>query len=273
MSKKVSIIIPCYNDGKYLPDAIDSVKKCRHDLIEIIIVNDGSTDFETLTLLKQYELEGVKVLHQQNKGLGAARNAGILNATCDYILPLDSDNKIRPEYIDASIAILDQSAFISVVYGRPQFFGDSDKQPLIGKFNLQRIMVENYIDACAVFRKSDWKELGGYDENMPFMGAEDWEFWLRFGFAGKQFHFIDEVLFDYRVRSESMLRTTTSPRIFQIKEYMCAKHPYYLDFEATEANFISKGRKNTIAFLLKLFVRIKSPAFYSFLLGKGLFRS
>src|ERR1700730_11658859 len=98
MNSKVSIIIPCYNQGHYLMEALDSIKGINPGLLEVIIVNDGSTDPYTNELCKNLESQGWQVIWQDNKGLSAARNVGIRQASGNYILPLDADNKIRTEY-------------------------------------------------------------------------------------------------------------------------------------------------------------------------------
>jgi glycosyltransferase involved in cell wall biosynthesis len=103
---KVSIIIPCYNHGKYIMDAISSVEKIEDkNLYELIIINDGSTDEYTNTLLKELSDKGYYVIFQENKGLATSRNNAIAISKGEYILPLDADNKIRPEYIYKGINI------------------------------------------------------------------------------------------------------------------------------------------------------------------------
>src|SRR4051812_30462131 len=97
----VSIIIPCYNSGKYLPEALDSISAYPDKgMYEVIIINDGSTDELTLSLLNNLQQNGEHiVLHQENKGPAAARNAGVKMAKAPYLLFLDSDNKIESNYI------------------------------------------------------------------------------------------------------------------------------------------------------------------------------
>ena len=188
MNPKISIIIPCYNHGQYIREAIQSVEQCTDkSLYEIIIVNDGSKDEYTIDMMDKLAAEGYHVINQVNQGLGPTRNNGIKAARGEYILPLDSDNRIRPEYMYESIKILDAHPEIAMVYGDAQFFGDKDKRHVIGEFNLQNMMVENQIDACAVYRKSVWEAVGGYDEKMPIMGYEDWDMWLNMTFKKYKF--------------------------------------------------------------------------------------
>jgi glycosyltransferase involved in cell wall biosynthesis len=271
MKKIVSIIVPCYNDGAYLHDAINSVLKCDESLYELIIVNDGSTDELTLNILKQYEDKSFVIIHQKNSGLSAARNAGIRHSTGKYILPLDSDNKVRPEYLTEAVKVFEKESSVSVVYGKPQFFGSDDRVPLVGNFNLQKLMLGNYIDACAVYRKNAWESVKGYDELMR-SGLEDWEFWLHLAFTGHRFYFIDQVLFDYRVRSQSMVRKTTTPRIKEIKKYMAKKYEDFLDFDAVNENIFQLFRNRPFRMCLKMYLKIEFPLLFDLLVKKGLIK-
>ncbi len=210
MSKpKISIIIPCYNMGGFIDEAIQSVQQYPDNKIyEIIVVNDGSDDTYTIGKLKHWEDKGIKIIHQENKGLGNARNTGIQAAQGDYILLLDADNKILPEYVSLSIEEFDQHPETAIIYGDALFFGEENKIKKVPDFSIEALLKENYIDACTVFRKEVWNAVGGFDENMPVMGWEDWDFWLRAFFKGYKFKHINKVLFEYRVRGDSMIQTT-----------------------------------------------------------------
>ena len=121
----VSIIVPCYNHGKYIMDTVNSVEQIKDkDLYELIIINDGSTDEFTNQQCRELQAKGYNVVFQQNQGLARTRNNAIKLSTGKYILPLDSDNKIRPEYVYKGIEILDSRKDISIVYGNAAYFGD-----------------------------------------------------------------------------------------------------------------------------------------------------
>jgi glycosyltransferase involved in cell wall biosynthesis len=225
MTPVISIIIPCYNQGNYLEEALQSIYQYSNkDVYEIIIVNDGSTDSATIAILKQLAAKGYKIINQANKGLGAARNAGINAAAGKYILPLDCDNKIRPEYISEGIKLLDENPQLDVVYANAEYFGEKTGVWESGEFNLQRLMLENFIDACAIFRKSTWEKLGGYDEKMPVMGYEDWDLWLRIAFQNGKFKYINKVMFDYRYSAKSMIRSIQKDKLSAVYEYLDRKH-------------------------------------------------
>ncbi len=226
----VSVIIPCFNHGLYLREAIASVEQCDSSLYEIIIINDGSTDAYTIQVLRELESRGYNVVNQANQGLGASRNNGIRISRGRYILPLDADNRIRAEYIPKGVKILDEYPGVSVVYGKPAYFGEVEISPSlqVTKFSLRKLLNGNFIDACALFRKSAWEECGGYDVHMPFQGVEDWDFWITLAIRGHGFHFIDEILFDYRVRPNSMrLDMQDSIKIGKNIEYLSAKHSLF----------------------------------------------
>jgi glycosyltransferase involved in cell wall biosynthesis len=226
----VSVVIPCFNHGQFIRDAIASVEKCDQRAYELIIVNDGSTDSYTQQVMNELEAEGYHVINQANQGLAAARNIGIRAGRGRYVLPLDADNLIRPNYIHAGTEILDKFPEVAVVYGRPAYFGEAtDRRFDIGsEFDLRRLLRDNYIDACTVLRKSVFEACGGFDGNMPSQGYEDWDLWLTFAARGHHFYFVDEVLFDYRIRGDSMIHNAIArdefPKVF---EYFCAKHPLF----------------------------------------------
>ncbi|HEX8531706.1 MAG TPA: glycosyltransferase family A protein [Cytophagales bacterium] len=224
----LSVIIPCYNHGAYLRDAIASVEACPdRQACEIIIVNDGSTDAGTLAVLGQLETEGYHVLNQANQGLGAARNNGIRRSRGQYILPLDADNRIRPVYLTEGVRVLEQHPAVGVVYGHVQLFGSRHEMQQVPLFDLGALSRSNYIDACAVFRRSLWEGVGGYDENMPVMGYEDWDLWLAAATAGYGFYRLEEVAFEYQVRDDSMLRVNnTYDKLKRVYAYLFQKYPH-----------------------------------------------
>ncbi|MBD2078129.1 glycosyltransferase [Phormidium sp. FACHB-592] len=222
----LSIVIPCYNHGEYLLDALSSIQACLDPVYEVIIVNDGSNDPLTVNLLGYLKDQGYFVLDQNNQGLAHARNNGIAKASGRYILPLDADNKIRPDYILKGIEVLDQNPDIGVVYGKPEWFGEGERSwQLPEKFDVTQLVLGNYIDACAVYRKALWEDCGGYDPCMPIAGLEDWDLWLSAVERGWKFRYIPEVLYDYRVRANSMVTECATPENrSRLLKYICTKH-------------------------------------------------
>ena len=224
---RVSIIIPCYNDGKYLPEAVASARRQTHPAMEIIVVDDHSDDAETLAILERLRHEGVTVLETPpgRKGPSAARNAGIAAATGDYILPLDADDVIAPDYAAKAAAVLDADETVGICYCRARYFGLKSGPWELPPYSFEELLCGNMIFATAMFRKSDWASLGGYDESL-LAGLEDYAFWLRLTESGARVRRLDEELFFYRVkggsRSAQMARDEAHARAFAQVHAACA---------------------------------------------------
>jgi glycosyltransferase involved in cell wall biosynthesis len=274
MKAKVTVIIPCYNQGHFLSDALASLAQCDPALYSVTIVNDGSTDPVTIQFLEQLDKKAFTVIHQPNKGLAGARNTGIRQANTNYVLLLDADNKIRSSFLGKGIPVLDGDPQIAVLYGDGQFFGDETGIRKQAPFNLQKQMLVNYIDACALVRKSVFEDVGYFDENMKD-GWEDWEMWLRIAFRGYRFHYLDEVLFDYRIRKDSMSKSVydNKTRTNNIENYVYQKYPDKMGISYVVDFMVDRFRRNPFMFLIKLFIRTYFPAYYSRLLRENKIRN
>jgi len=202
----VTVVIPCFNQGRYLEETVDSVLQQTLSDLEIIVVNDGSNDEETNRILADFHKPKTRIIHTSNQGLAAARNNGISIARGKYILPLDADDRIGATYLEKATGLLDSSDELGIVYCRAQLFGASDALWDLPEYSLQEMLVDNVIFCSALFRRKDWEEVGGYDIGMIY-GWEDYDFWLSLIEKGKQVHRLDEILFFYRVASDSMVRS------------------------------------------------------------------
>ena len=205
MPVSVSVIIPCFNQGKFVEEAVDSVLAQSYPNFEIIIVNDGSTDKKTNQLLQSYNRPKTRVISTDNQGLAAARNSGIKTANGEYILPLDADDRIGPTYLERAVSFLDERPELGIVYCRAKLFGAVDTEWLLPQFSLQEMLLDNVIFCSALFRFEDWERIGGYDENL-LHGWEDYDFWLSLLELGREVFQLPEILFYYRVASDSMVR-------------------------------------------------------------------
>ncbi len=272
---KVSIIIPCYNHGQYIKDAIKSIEQIQpRELYELIIVNDGSTDDRTNKELLELADKGYKVIFQQNSGLATTRNNAISISSGDYILPVDADNMIRPEYVYKGIDLLDQNRDIAVVYGNAQLFGDAEGTLVQGAYNLQKLLLTNYIDACALYRRTVWESMGGYDKNMPYPGIEDWDLWLGASFKGFKFYYLNEIVFDYRVLNNSMIRQLKASKIKGDAniEYMIKKHTPFFGPQYIDDDIMAKFSSGPAGFIGKLILKKYFPEKFKQMVSKGKLR-
>jgi glycosyltransferase involved in cell wall biosynthesis len=209
MGAKVSIVVTCFDLGAYLHEALASIPDdFEYGPVEVIVVDDGSTDPLTRTVVDGLDRQRYTVIVQPNMGLAKARNNGIARSSGEYIIPLDADNRLNAEGVRTAVRSLDLHADIDIAYGNAQFFGARSGQWVVAKFDLARLLRRNYIDACACFRRTVWERLNGYDEHMPHMGWEDWDMWLRASVLGMRFDHIGGTFFDYRVREGSMISDT-----------------------------------------------------------------
>lgn len=215
-SPLVSVVIPTYNYGQYIADTIRSVQEQTYKNIEIIVVDDGSTD-NTLEVVAPFD--GVRYIYQENAGAGAARNTGIAAASGEWIICLDSDDMIKPEYIESCLRVADAD----IITTGQQNFGDEHKilqsPPEVG-FN--DLVNANQIHYAAMFRKAVWEKIGGWDKNFR-TGFEDWDFWLRATMAGFEIKSIPQPLFMYRKHGRSMI-DDAKDRHAELREIMLIKN-------------------------------------------------
>lgn len=207
MTKKgkplVSVIIPCYNQGKYVCETLDSVRRQTFKDFECIIVNDGSTDDST-TKIKSFcdKDDRFKLIDKVNEGVSVARNIAIRNSRGQYILPLDSDDLIAPEYLEKTVNVFKNSPNVKVVYTDTEFFGAKHGLFKLPEYNFQRLLVRNILVCTAMFKRDDFDKTIGYNPNMN-SGLEDWDFWITFLNDNDLVMKISEPLFFYRIKSSS----------------------------------------------------------------------
>jgi len=225
----ISVVIPCYNDGQYLPETIEKVKQQTYPHFEIIVVNDGSTDLLTLEVLNQLSQQNIKVLHKENGRMSSARNYGVKHASGTLIAALDADDYFHPQFFQKAIAVLEANEKIAVVTSYMQLFGELKKISKPRGGNEYNFLFSNQCPACAMVRKSCWDAVGGYDEAMK-NGYEDWEFYIRITQKGWLVHVIPEVLFFYRQTKKSTHKNDTLPNRKALVEYIVNKHQnWYLE--------------------------------------------
>ncbi len=206
-----------------LREALDSVEHARNaNVVEVIIVDDGSSEPEAARILNEAAEAGYCVVSQPNPGVSAARNAGIRLAKGEFILPLDSDNRLRDVYLNEGVSLLKNNPSIGVIYTDAEYFGERTGRWHVPDFNLLSLIRANFIDTCALYRKKLWEEVGGYDEQMPRMGLEDWDFWLRVASYGGSFVHLPKIGFDYRVRGDSTT-VETRQHVAELANYIFGK--------------------------------------------------
>ncbi|MCF6279735.1 MAG: glycosyltransferase [Flavobacteriaceae bacterium] len=201
--KKVSIIVPCYNQAKYLSEALESLAQQTYDDWECIIINDGSKD-NTREIAQKWvdKDERFKYIETANGGVSKARNIGIKKAIGEYILPLDADDKIHNTYIEKALNIIQNNPELKLVYCEAAMFGVANRKWNLPKYSYKKLLVKNMIFTSALYRKKEYELVGGYTEGILF---EDWNFWLKLLNKDNQVYRIPEELFFYRKHENSLM--------------------------------------------------------------------
>ncbi len=203
----LSIIIPSYNQAQYLPEAIESALK--QDQSEVIIVDDGSTD-NSLEIARKYETENpfkVKVISQVNKGLASARNTGIMNSFYKLILPLDADDILADGAVKRILEVW-QETDADIIAPSLHCFGENEQDIILMENpTIEDFKTANRIGYCSAIRKQALLEVGGYNPKMVW-GAEDLDLWFDLLKRGKKLVTIPDILWNYRLKKESMWTET-----------------------------------------------------------------
>lgn len=230
MTPAVSIIIPCYNQANYLPEAVESVVHQSYKNWECIIVNDGSPDNTTFvaeSLIEKYPDKRIRLINQANQGLSCARNSGIRAAIGKYILPLDADDLIHPEMLQKTVSLLEAHPEIAIAYTDVRHFGSTERIVCAREYDFRRLCFQNHLNYCSLYRRNTWEVAGGYNSNMTW-GYEDWDFWISCGEKGHYGKRIPEPLFLYRVKERSMY-TKAIEHHGELMAQMVVNHPNLYD--------------------------------------------
>ncbi|RXM52404.1 MULTISPECIES: glycosyltransferase family 2 protein [unclassified Chryseobacterium] len=226
MNEMTSIIVPCYNQEKYLAETLDSVISQTSGAWECIIVNDGSTD-NSEAIIDTYCAKDSRFikLNQKNQGLAASRNNGIKEAKGKYILPLDGDDKIGLQYIELAQKEFIKNPNLKLVYCKAEFFDAKNGPWELRKYDYDALLFANHIFCSGIFKKEDYQKTSGYDLNMTF-GYEDWEFWIQLLKKGDDVVQLDSVQFFYRQRENSMIKSLHESKAQQnqMEWYIFNKH-------------------------------------------------
>ena len=227
---KVSIVIPFYKDQATIAEAVQSACRQEHDNLEIVVVNDGSPLRDAVDVLADQSKRDprIKVVHKPNGGLSSARNCGIKHATGDYLLFLDADNILHPDYASLGVDVLERRPDLTYVVPHAQFF-NGETGARLGVYNpvpfdrTTGLLINRFGDAGAMFRRTLFTDHGiSYDEVL--LDYADWALWMdlnRLGFRGAV---IPRVLYDYRLRDDSLVNQVARPNHKDLMGLLIDRH-------------------------------------------------
>ena len=203
---ELTIVVPCYNGGRFFDQMFAGLDRQTFRDFEIIIVDDGSTDADTKARLQNLPA-GASVIHQENRGLAAARNAGFRAARTEFVLPLDCDDVLDPAFLAEAMALLKAAPpQVAFVYSHIKLTGGREGVHECDFDPFDQLFL-NELPYCLLMRKSAWTAIGGYDETMRdgYGGYADWDFNIHLLVAGYRAIRIDKPMFIYWVRTDGML--------------------------------------------------------------------
>jgi glycosyltransferase involved in cell wall biosynthesis len=200
----ITVVIPCFNLGRFLDEAVQSVLVQTMQDFEVIVVDDGSTDDETQQILQAFERPKTRVLRRTNHGLAATRNYGIRQGRGRYVCCLDADDRLRPDFFARAFAILEGDQSIGLVTGHFEMFGERSGPFRMATCAFPEMLSHNQAIAASVFRRAAWEEAGGYCETFNASGVEDWDLWITMLERGYRAEVIPAVVCDYRIHSAQM---------------------------------------------------------------------
>lgn len=224
MPPTISVLIPCFNHGEFIGEAVESVLGQTFQDFEILVVDDGSTDGATSEAIARLKGPRITVLTTANRGLPAARNLAAQHAAGRILCALDADDRLAAPWFEKGMQVLDSEPDIAFVSHWLEAFGDERWTWTPERCDLPALLARNAVNGAALVRKEAFDAAGGYDESMR-EGCEDWDLWLRLVEGGRRGAIVPEILFYYRRRADSMSRVMLDPDAYRRPlETLVTKH-------------------------------------------------
>lgn len=250
----VTVVIPCYNYAQYLEECVDSVLDQTHRASKIIIINDGSTDNTEEILSKYSEIPTILTYSNKNKGVVEAKNFGLSKTETKWVIFLDADDSIQPNYIQDVLERASRDK-LDLVYTDSYLTGAKNELIEYQEFDFKQLYNFNYIHNSALMRTDIIKYIGGYQIKE---GYEDWEMYIRYSKFTQRIARIPQPLLNYRQHEGQMSRNAQANSIdYQLRSLVQDKHPFN-SFRSLNEPYILKSSTNlaTLLFIKKI---IKKP--------------
>ena len=225
----VTVAVSLYNYADHIEACLDSVREQTHPHMDLIVVDDASTDRSAEVAARWLETHRARfhlarlLRPRRNRGLSAARNLAFEQARTEFVFVLDADNTVRPPAIARLLETAEDTG-AAAAYSALTFFGEVKGVGVADVWRADAFRCDNYIDAMALVRKSAWAAVGGYAE-MDY-GWEDYDLWCKFVEAGLKGVYVPELLCCYHVHLDSMRHTDTTQERARLVHGMMAAHPW-----------------------------------------------
>jgi glycosyltransferase involved in cell wall biosynthesis len=200
----IAVVIPCFNLGRFVEEAVRSVLGQTRAAAEVVVVDDGSTDPTTRQVLASMHPPGVRIVRTENRGVSAARNWGIRLTSAKYLVTLDADDRLSPDYLAQTSARLDADPELGFVSTAIQTFGETAYTWTPPEPSVASALVRGAPHPASMFRREVWDAVGGFDESALVQGCEDLDFWVSAMEHAYRGAVIPQALLEYRVRNDSV---------------------------------------------------------------------
>jgi glycogen(starch) synthase len=236
---RLSIVIPYYNVGKYIRETLENIYQISYDDFEVIVVNDGSDEAESIdTIISLQNKYPFKLIHQKNQGLSGARNTGLKNTTGEFIAFIDADDKIHADFYKRAVDILHQYTNLSFVSSWAQFFEGSDDIWAAQNPEPPFLLLHNMVNCGFVCRREDYYNFGMNDTRFEY-GLEDYDANISLLKNGCRGVVIPEPLYYYRVHAQSMARGFNKTNQLYLYSLLANKHAdFYKQYSGEVFNLL-----------------------------------
>jgi len=237
----LSVVIPYYNMGNYLMEAVESVQNSKFPNKEIIIVNDGTDEQKSIEILSIAEKNhGCKIIHTSNQGLAEARNTGAKNSNGKFLAFLDPDDKVTSDYYSKAIWVLEKYSNVYGVGSFVKYFERKTSYWITSSPQPPYILAHNSVNSSALVYKRNAFLAGGLNDKQVDYGLEDYESVINMIHHGYNMVILPEVLFHYRVRKNSMFRNVNRNKLLYSYKYIIEKHrEYFRDYFVELVNLLN----------------------------------
>lgn len=218
-NSRLAVVVPCFNDGAFIRDAISSIRE--DEAVELVVVDDGSTDPKTIETLSELASEGVRVEHQPNSGLAAARMAGVRATSAPFVFPLDADDQLEAGCLARLADVLDSDPSLAFVYGHLEFTGNRVGGRQAQPWNPFTLLYANRWGANCLYRREALLTVGGW--SFPDI-YEDWDLLLAFAEHGYRGRPVDQLVLHYRRHDGARLNTSGHTRYAALYRQLRKRH-------------------------------------------------
>lgn len=218
---RVSVVIPCYNDGRYVVEAVQSAS--AQEPCEIVVVDDGSDDPHTLEVLSALSADSVRVISQANSGLSAARMAGVHATVARYVFPLDADDRLLPGALAVLADVLDGRPEVGAAWGDLESFGARQcLYPTLPDLDPWRLTYLSEVPVSTLLRRSALLSVGGWDMGS---GYEDWDLFMKLAERGWTGARVSRTTLHYREHAQGRMYVESRARHDELCARLRERHP------------------------------------------------